>query len=183
VEEIAQKGAKYHMRLKLQEEVGMLLPKTQRNFRWTLNALTFNWGNMEIWLHDVKSGFSEKLLYEVREVLQIYFPNTLMIIGTANLFTFVIGIPLALGTASRKRGYFVDRAIMMLSPISSVPSWVHGVILIAIFSLQLKLLPPGRKYDAMSAENWLENALIVAKHMILPVLAVFLGMFFQLVYA
>jgi peptide/nickel transport system permease protein len=183
VEEIAREGAKYKMRLQLQEDLGLCLPKPQRNLRWTYNALTFNWGKMEIWLHDVQSGMSEKLMYEVKEVILAYFPNTLMLIGTANLIAFVVGIPLALSTASRKRGFLVDRIITMLSPISSVPSWVHGVLLIAVFSLQLKLLPPFGKYGILPPETWIENVRVVGEHMVLPVLAIFLGMFFQLVYA
>jgi peptide/nickel transport system permease protein len=170
-------------RLELEEAAGLNLPPALRNLRWTLNALTFNWGKTVVWMIIGKIQYATQGLYEVKEVILQYFPNTLLIIGTAYLITFIFGLPLALFLASRKQGHWVDRSITMLSPLSSIPSWVHGIILVTIFAIQFKLLPYGGKYDILPAETWLDNAAIVARHMVLPVLAVLLGMFFHLVYS
>ncbi len=170
-------------RLELQEEAGLNLSPALRNLRWTLNALTFKWGKTVIWMVVGNMQVATQGLYEVQEVILRHLPNTLLIIGTANLITFVLGLPLALFLASRKQGQWLDRFVTMLSPLSSIPSWVHGVILVTIFAIQFRLLPYGGKYDMLPAETWLGNAAIVAKHMVLPVLAVLLGMFFQLVYS
>jgi len=176
-------GVKYKTRLRLQEEIGLLEPSVRRNFRWTINALTFDWGETVHWVTEVAPGSTRQELFEVRDIILLYFPNTLMVIGAANLLMFAFGIPLALVIASRKRGQIPDRMITMFSPISSIPSWVHGALLITIFAIQLKLLPASGKYDVLPADNLVENAAIVGRHMILPVLAILLGMFFQLVYS
>ncbi len=168
------------IRLELTEEYGLNLPHYLRNLRWTWNALRFSWG--DILYHQVGSlgGWFDDL-YSVNKIVLTHLPNTVLVIGTADFIIFSIGIPLALYLATRKQGHWLDRLVAMLSPISSVPSWVHGIILMMIFAIQLKLLPYGGKYDILPAETWLGNALVVAKHMVLPVMAVVLGLFFQLV--
>ncbi len=176
-------AAMVRARRELQEAAGLHLPLALRNLRWTLNALTFKWGKVVIWMIVGNMQVPVQGLYEVQDVIMRYLPNTLLVIGTANLILFLVGLPLALFLAARKQGQWLDRSVTMLSPLSSIPSWVHGVLLVAIFAVQLKLLPYGGKYDFLPADTWIGNAVIVAKHMVLPVLAVLLGMFFQLVYS
>jgi peptide/nickel transport system permease protein len=103
-------------------------------------------------------------------------------VGSAYFLIFIIGIPLALSLASRKVDTGIDRLFSILTPLSSIPSWVHGIILVAIFAVQLRILPFSGKYDNLPAETWLGNALVVGKHMILPVTSIVLSLFFQLVY-
>jgi peptide/nickel transport system permease protein len=181
--EVELDGAMVRARRELQEAAGLNLPLALRNLRWTLNALTFKWGRVVIWMIVGNMQMPVRGLYEVQDVIVQHVPNTLLIIGTANLILFVVGLPLALFLASRKQGQWLDRSVTMLSPLSSIPSWVHGIVLVAIFAIQLRLLPYGGKYDLLPADTWIGNAVIVAKHMILPVSAVLLGMFFQLVYS
>jgi peptide/nickel transport system permease protein len=176
-------SVKYSTRLRLRKDVGLMEPSAQRNFRWTINALSFNWGKTVHWVTEVSPGSTRQELFEVQDIILLYFPNTLMVIGVANLIILATGIPLALTIASRKRGKLTDRIVSLFSPISSIPSWVHGALLITVFAVQLKVLPASGKYDVLPAENWVENAMIVGKHMILPVSAVILGVFFQLVYS
>lgn len=170
------------IRGELVEASGLSLPPALRNLRWTLNALTFGWGKVVFWV-TTRMQSPTQGLYNVGEIIRHYLPNTVLIIGSAYLILFTAGIPLALFMASRKRNNWLDRLVTMLSPISSVPSWVHGVILVMIFAIQFRLLPYGGKYDILPAETMVDNALIVGRHMILPVLAVLLGMFFHLVYS
>ena len=182
IPENEKEGATYKLRLQLQEELGILTPQRYRNLRYTYNALTFSWGKAVISMAGITPGTTRVGLHKVRDVILQHFPNTLLIIGTANLITFLLGIPLSLRLASRKQGQWIDRFMTMLAPISSIPSWVHGALLIGVFAIQLRLLPASGKYDILPAETWLENFIIVGKHMILPVTAVLLGMFFQMVY-
>ena len=181
--EVELDGAMVRARRELQEAAGLHLPPALRNLRWTLNALIFKWGKTVIWMVVGNMQVPVQGLYEVQDVILRHLPNTLLVIGAANLITFVLGLPLALFLASRKQGHWVDRFVTMLSPLSSIPSWVHGVVLVTIFAIQFKLLPYGGKYDILPAETGLGNVAIVAKHMVLPVSAVLLGMFFQLVYS
>ena len=175
-------GAKTKARWQLEQEVGLWLGRGPRNLRWTLNALTFQWGRAVLEPVGVYPSYVVGN-YEVNEIILQHFPNTLLIMGTAYLLTFCLGIPLSLYLASRRQGHWLDRLFVLLSPISSVPSWVLGILLVALFAIQLRLLPYAGKYDILPAETWYGNVAIVAKHMVLPVLSAFLGIVFQLVYS
>ena len=169
------------LRLQMTKEYGLVAPLYIRNLRWTWNALRFSWGNV-LW-NIVGAIGSSTDIYSVNKVILSHLPNTLLIIGTADFFIFIVGIPLALFLATRLQGHWFDRLVAVLSPLSSIPSWVHGILLLMIFAIQLRVLPYGGKYDILPAETWLGNVMILAKHMVLPVISVILGLFFQLVYS
>ena len=167
----------------LRAEVGLDLPYWPRNLLWTFKALTFDWGQLDssaIQTLDLGGG-GETDVYG-NAVLH-YLPNTLLLVGTAYLLVFLLGMPLALYLA-RNYGSRLDRLVTILSPISSVPSWVFAILLIAIFAVQLRWLPVGGMSDIFyTPKTPIENILTVSKHMVLPVLALVLSLLFQLVYA
>ncbi len=169
------------MRVQLSEAAGLNLPLPLRNLRWTFNALTFQGGNVIFQTVRTLYGPSYEL-YSINRIILQHLPNTLMLIGTADLIIFLFGIPLALYLAARKRDRWLDRFISILSPLSSVPSWVYGILLVAIFSVGLHWLPAGGQFDNLPPANKWGYIPIVLKHMILPVTAILLGLFFQLVY-
>lgn len=177
-EELGEAKAQAYERLA--KGAGLTLPPALRNLRWTLNALRFDWG--KVLNRDLGAFGTFHDRFNVNRIIQTHLPNTLLLVGTADLILFLVGIPLALYLASRKLGQGLDRFFSILSPLSSVPSWVHGVFLVSLFAVQLRLLPYGGKYDILPAETWYQNMLVVAKHMVLPVMAILLGLFFHLVY-
>ena len=164
----------------LVEEQGLNLPYLQRHLRWTWKALQFDWGQ----LRNITSMAFGRVqnTRSLNEVVLQYMGNTLLLAGTANLLIFLLGIPFALFLA-RRYGSWLDRLMTVLSPISSIPSWVIGLILVAIFAVELRLLPVGGMYDTVPSKNTLDQVLIVAKYMVLPVASIFLSLFFQLVYS
>src|SRR6185436_15199198 len=109
-------------------------------------------------------------------------PNTLLLIGSAYLLVFLIGMPLALYLA-RHHGSRLDRFLTILSPISSVPSWVFAILLIAIFAVQFRWLPAKGMFDFVKPDDPISYMQVLLKHMILPVVALVLSLLFQLVYA
>ncbi len=165
----------------METRAGLQLSPELRNVHWTYNSLFFAWG---------QANFSGTVSFfqqfadraEVKDLILSHFPNTLLIFGAADVLIFLLGIPLALHLSSRNRQYWLDRVISFIVPLSSVPSWVHGIILVAIFAVQLRILPYGGKYDNIPADTPPELIAVVAKHMILPVAAILLSMFFHLVY-
>ncbi|MEW6400748.1 MAG: ABC transporter permease subunit [Chloroflexota bacterium] len=157
---------------KFREEAGLNLPYLPRFLLWTVKALSFDWGALDLGFG--KSG-------SARDVILQHLPDTLLLIGTAYLLIFLIGIPLSLYLA-RKPGSRADRLFAILAPLSSMPSWVFGVFLITIFAFQLRWLPFDGKYDIPAPSNSLEYMLDVAKHMIMPVSAIVLSLLFQVVY-
>ncbi len=164
---------------KLEEAAGLNLPYWPRQVLWTFKALRLDWSE-EVSVRPAPGSFYPSK--QVKDIILTDFPHTLLLIGTAFLLLFLLGIPLAL-FLFRKQGGLLDRLITMLAPISSIPSWVLGVILILIFAATLHLLPAEGMLDTLPADTSWQRMLIVLKHMVLPVLAIVLSLFFQCVYS
>ena len=165
---------------KLRSEVGLNLPFLPRNLLWTLKALSFNWGRLNPTYVD-QVGVGQGSDTSSENIVLQFLPNTLLLIGSAYLLVFLIGLPLALHLA-RNHGNQLDRFLTLLSPISSVPSWIFAVLLIAIFAVQLRWLPVGGMFDFHRPENAVEYTWTLLRHMLLPVSALVLSLLFQLVY-
>lgn len=162
----------------LRTEMGLDLPYLPRNLLWTVKALTFDWGR----LGNRHGGWaSARTTASASDIIVHYLPNTLLLIGTAYLIVFLIGMPIAL-YLSRHYGGRLDRLFAVLSPVSSVPSWVIGILLLSIFAFQLKWLPFSGMSDSFKSDDWPTYFADVFKHMILPVTAIVLSLLFQVVY-
>ncbi len=159
----------------LEEQMGLHEPFAIRTARWWFNGVTFQWGNAE----RLTSLDRESML--VKNVIFDRMPYTLLLVGAADVFLFFscLGIAMMLST---RRGKFWDRLLASLTPISSAPSWVHGVILLAIFALELHILPFKGLFDGAVPDDPIKYALQIGRHMVLPVMAVILSVFFQGVY-
>jgi peptide/nickel transport system permease protein len=169
-------------REKLIDEAGLNLDTIPRRFFWTFKALKMDWGDLNV-VSIPRMGlyvFSSELVSLNRIILE-YLPFTLLLAGTAYLLVFLLGIPLAL-VAARNYGRFIDRFLAVLAPISSIPSWVIGLLLIWIFAVELRVLPIGGIFDKLPPDKPIGYVPIVFRHMILPVLSILISIFFQLVY-
>ncbi len=70
-------------------------------------------------------------------------PATLALTVTALALKLVIGIPAGIFAALHRNGW-IDRAVMALATIGfTVPSFVLGLLLVLVFSVQLRWLPSG----------------------------------------
>ncbi len=165
----------------LAKDAGLEDPFLKRHIRWTWKVLRLDLGE-GIYSHVRAQYWVEDDRDEIRSVILDRLPNTLLIVGLGDFFVFVIGIPLSL-YLSRNYGNWFDKIINVLSPLSSVPSWVHGIILILIFSITFHLLPPGGMYEVPIPKTQLGVILGRLKHLVMPVTAIFLSLLFQLVYS
>jgi len=180
------------LRLELSLERGLYLPFFARHLRWTSKALRLDFGESTDFstLADPVTTYlsnpdayvsSDESSSQVSAVILSRLPNTLLLVGVAYLITFLVGIPLAL-FLFRKAESWMDRLVSILSPISSIPSWVLGIILVLLFALQLNLLPARGMYDTVNGlvdrSFW-----VLVRHMLLPVSAILLSILFQMVYA
>lgn len=166
------------LRVELQEAAGLNLPYWPRQIRWTIKAMLLDWqGYIGL---TVPSG-SAYPSRTVKDMILTDMPHTLMLVAAAYTLLFLLGLPLAL-YLFRHQGSRLDRLVTLLAPLSSIPSWVLCLLFILIFSVGLRLLPPGGMYDTTGPSNLFDRILMVARHMILPVIAILFSLLWQYVY-
>ncbi|MBN1484625.1 MAG: ABC transporter permease subunit [Chloroflexia bacterium] len=148
----------------MEEAAGLNEPFMLRCFRWLGQGLRLDWGE------DMRAQILDSL------------PRTLLLFGPANLLLFFASVFVAAPLA-RKYGRWMDRFIVMLSPLSSVPAWVLGIVLNLLSIRVLGGLSTGGVLDAWPGEFTWGYLPILLKRMLLPFLAIFLSGFIQSVYA
>lgn len=120
------------------------------------------------WLGDIAQGdfgYSPYRRRDVAELLGTAFKNTLRLALPAAALGVTIGLVLG-AAAAANRGRFIDRAVSMIAMGGiSVPSYWVAILLIIVFSANLRWLPAG----GMSGQ---EGGLLDAvKHLIMPAVA------------
>ena len=163
------------IRWQMQESMGLHEPLTIRTARWWFRGITLQWGVAE------RLESMDQQSRQVKDVIFSRLPFTLLLVGAANVILFFVSLWTAM-KLSNQRGKFWDRLLSSLTPISSAPSWVIGVILLAVFALELRILPFKGVFDGVPPENPFQYILQISKHMVLPVTAIILSVFFHGVY-
>lgn len=166
-------------RWEMEESYGLHEPFLLRTWQWLVHGLTLDFG-------ETRFNYSSSYFYssdpqDIRQLIRLALPYTLTLVGTANLVVFLLSLVIAM-RVSRNYGGFLDRLFVALSPISSVPPWVHGIWLIILFSAQLRVLPFPRQIEILQAENWVEYLPFLAQYAILPFLAIFISALFMNIY-
>ena len=165
----------------MEEESGINRPLFQKTLIYTLNAMKFDWGKMTtrfIGPHSFSQNREDTM--GLNGVILTYLPATMLLVVTSYLIIIVFGLPIALSIA-QKRNAFIDKLISFISPISSIPSWVIGLLLTFIFAIELKWLPARGILDTLPPDTKIGYIPIVLKHMVLPVSAIVISLIFQLV--
>jgi len=124
-----------------------------------------------------------------RPVLDIIFerlPNTLWLMGSAVALSFTAGSALGI-VAGAKPGSVADRLLSTGSlALYAVPSFWLGLVLIVVFSVQLRWFPTSGIETIASGKHGLERALDIAYHLVLPVCAlgfIYLALFLRMMRA
>jgi peptide/nickel transport system permease protein len=125
---------------------------------------------------------SDRGAREVRAIIVERLPATLLLFGTANLLVFFVSLFVALHL-SRRYGSTLDRTVIALAPTSAAPAWFYGIFLVLVFAFLVPVLPPGGMVRAPPPTGTLAYSLDVARHMILPVAAMFLSSIFISIYS
>ena len=97
-------------------------------------------------------------------------PTTLWVIGLAYLIAVLIAIPLGVITAARQYSWFDHIATAISFAGFSLPTFFTGVLLIIVFSVQLRWLPMVYDQQVRDPLLWLKQAI-----MPIAVLALFQG--------
>ncbi|MCS7202529.1 MAG: ABC transporter permease [Dictyoglomus sp.] len=127
------------------------------------NALTLDLGTA-MWMT------SDSGSMKVKNIILERLPLTILLFTTATVLIFFINLFLGL-KLSQKYGSFLDKLIVYLSPLSTIPGWFYGIFLLLIFYSWLHILPHGGFMDFPPPPTLWEKILSVIKHMILPLSA------------
>ena len=161
----------------MKDAAGLNDPFLWRSLRWLGDGLTLNWGGPE----RGRAYGPNAAGMTVAEVVADNMARTLLVFGTANLLLFGTAVSLALAL-SRRQGGRLDRMFILLSPISSAPAWVFGVIL-SVFLLRTFGFSPGGTFDTLPGDSlrWV-HIRVILRNLLLPFLAIFLAGLFQSAY-
>ena len=144
-----------------------------RSVVYLKNALTLDLGQSQYIKSDLKRS------RDVRVILGERIPFTIALFTTATVINFVITLAVGL-YVSRHYDSRLDRLLKYLSPISTIPSWIIGVYMIVIFSLNLHWFPSGGILSSPAPKEPFARLLNIGWHMVLPLFSwlistVFLG--------
>lgn len=142
-------------KIELREELGLNDPLLERYGRYMLNLLKGDMGT------SYKSGL------DVAAQIWERFPATLMLAFCAIVLAVLIGIPIGVLSA-KYQNTLLDRTSMVLALIGvSMPVFWLGLLLVIVFAVHLKILPPSG-LDA-------ENILTTLRSLVLPAIVLSLN--------
>ncbi|NSZ04311.1 ABC transporter permease [Agrobacterium tumefaciens] len=96
-------------------------------------------------------------------------PNTLLLMGSATAFAFILGTGLGIVAGARPGG-LTDRLLSTLSlALYATPGFWLGLVLAVVFAVQLKWLPTSGIETIASGKQGFARALDIARHLVLPV--------------
>ena len=150
---------------RLREELGLNDPFVAQFARFTSNMLQGDF------------GFSYRTRQPVAEMIADRIPATLELGIVALLISLIVGIPAGVYTALRPRGAVTQTLLMTTLIGVSVPTFVIGIMLIFLFGVQLRWLPPFGRGGTVELGGWETSFLTVDgwRALILP--AITLGVY------
>src|SRR5258706_2665756 len=122
-------------------------------------------------------GLSLRQVRPVRSLIVERLPATLELSFVAALFALAVGIPMGVYTALRRNSWFAQFLLAISLIGVSLPTFLIGILLILVFSVQLGWLPSFGRGDTV-AVGWWSSGLLTAsglKSLILP--SITLGLF------
>jgi peptide/nickel transport system permease protein len=136
------------VRENIRRQLGLDEPVYIRYFKWVTAFAQGDW------------GYSFHSRIPANQLIAQRIPTTLWVIGLAYLIAVAIAIPLGVATAARQYTWF-DHVFTGLSFAGfSLPTFFTGVLLIIIFSVQLRWLPMVYNQQVTDPVEWLKQAIM-----------------------
>ena len=138
----------------LRETLGLNQPLTTQYFRWLTGLFRGDWG---------RSLFMQGTMLEI---LSDHMVPTLQQTAVAVAFAALVGVPLGMLAAIR-RGRLADRVVSSFATVGvSMPSFLMGLGLVLLFSVNLRWLPSSG-YKSVADAGWAVHM----RYMLLPGIA------------
>lgn len=145
-------------RIRLTKQLGLDQPAIVQFYHFLLNAAQGDF------------GISLRQSQKVSTMLLERLPATLELSFAAAVIALVVGVPLGVYTALNRKG-FGGNFVLAFSLIGvSLPTFLIGILLILVFSVQLGWLPSYGRGEVVKL-GWWSTGLLTAsgwKHLILP---------------
>jgi peptide/nickel transport system permease protein len=126
-------------------------------------------------------GYSAHYHAPVAELIGARLPATALLAGSALATALLFGVAAGFAAAYRPGGW-IDRTVGAFSAAAcATPSFLVGLALVILFSVELQWLPAGGMADVAPPASILDAALDLLAHLTLP--ATTLGVFFAAIYA
>ncbi|MEM1045632.1 MAG: ABC transporter permease [Pseudomonadota bacterium] len=143
---------------RLRTQLGLDQPFVVQYLRFLENAVQGNF------------GISYRQGRPVSDILAERAPATLELAAVSGLFAIILGISLGVLTAIRRSGWMAS-VIMTVSLVGvSLPTFLIGILLIYLFSVELNWLPSFGRGDVVNVGGWRTSFLTESglKALILP---------------
>ncbi len=145
-------------RIRLTNQLGLNQPAVVQFYHFLVNASQGDF------------GISLRQGQKVSTMLLERLPATLELSFTAAVIALVIGIPLGVFTALNRKGFSANFVLAFSLVGVSLPTFLIGILLILVFSVQLGWLPSYGRGDVVRLGWWSTGFLTASgwKHLILP---------------
>ncbi len=138
----------FEVRENIRIQFGLDQPIYVRYFKWLAAYVQGDWGY----------SFGSRI--PAQTLISLRIPTTLWVIGISYLIAVAIAIPLGVATAARQYSKF-DHIFTALSFVGfSLPTFFTGVILIIVFSVQLRWLPMVYNQQVTDPIEWIKQAIM-----------------------
>jgi peptide/nickel transport system permease protein len=120
-------------------------------------------------------GISQRSRLSVWDEIKDALPWTLLLVGTGTLLATIVGSWLGVIAATR-RGRKTDDSLLGFSLFTyAAPEYWIGIILILVFAVWIPIFPAGLQMTpGVEFSSWVDEALDVAEHLILPAITMML---------
>ena len=115
-------------------------------------------------------GYSFRNGGQVTDLILSRLPATILLVGTSLVVAAVVGVALGWFAATTRRRWAGRLASVVATVGFATPLFWVGLMLIVLFSIELRWLPTGGIYDLDAEYEGWAFALDVVRHMLMPVL-------------
>ena len=152
-------------RAELREKLGLNDPAIVQFGRFVVKAAQFDF------------GISYQHKKPVADLIMERMPATLELSAVAALFAFFVGVPMGVYTGLHRDSFLSKRFLTVSLVGISIPTFLIGILLIFVFSVQFNMLPSFGRGEVVAIGGWTTGLLTGSglKALIMP--AVTLGLF------